>query len=74
MELCGGGTGAFLNTVDFKVIFFQHKKLADVKIPIYLDKHGEAVKEKSIHNGFRLNKPQLDNAIRHYYNNELIFP
>ena len=74
VELCGGGTGAFLNTVDFKVIFFQHKKLADVKIPIYLDKHGEAVKEKSIHNGFRLNKPQLDNAIRHYYNNELIFP
>ena len=74
VELCGGGTGAFLNTVDFKVIFFQHKKLADVKIPIYLDKHGEAVKEKSIHNGFRLNKPQLDNAIRHYYNNELILP
>ena len=74
VELCGGGTGVFLNIVDFKVVFIQQKKFSDVKIPIYLDKHGESIKEKSIHNGFRLNKAQLENAFRHYYNNDLIFP
>ena len=74
VELCGGGTGALLNIVDFKVIFFQQKKFSNVKIPIYLDKHGESINDKSIHNGFSLNQAQLKNAIKHFYNNDLIFP
>ena len=74
VEFCGGGTGALLNILDFKVIFFQQKKFSNIKIPIYLDKHGESINDKSIHNGFSLNKVQLKNAIRRYYNNDLIFP
>ena len=73
MELCGGGTGVFLYTLNFNVTFVQNKKISKTKIPLYLDKHGESIKEKSIHNGFCLNEAQLKKAKKILYNNDLIF-
>ena len=73
VELCGGGTGVFLYTLNFNVTFVQNKKISKTKIPLYLDKHGESIKEKSIHNGFCLNEAQLKKAKKILYNNDLIF-
>ena len=73
IEICGGGTGALLNIEDFSVIFTQQKKYSKISISLYLDKHGESIKENSIHNGFELNKAQLKKAKKIYYNNDLVF-
>ena len=73
VELCGGGTGAFINILDFNVIFIQQNKFSKNKIPLYLDKHGESIKVNSIHNGFILNDVQLEKAKKKFYNNDLIF-
>ena len=73
IELCGGGTGAFLNIMDFNIIFIQQKLFSKNKIPLYLDKHGESIKANSIHNGFTLNDVQLQKAKIKMYNNDLIF-
>ena len=73
IEICGGGTGALLNIEDFSVIFTQQKKYSNISISLYLDKHGESIKENSIHNGFKLNKAQLKKAKNIYYNNDLVF-
>ena len=73
IELCGGGTGAFLNIMDFNIIFIQQKLFSKNKIPLYLDKHGESIKVNSIHNGFTLNDVQLQKAKIKMYNNDLIF-
>jgi hypothetical protein len=73
VELCGGGTGAFLNILDFNVIFIQQKLFSKKTIPLYLDKHGEPIKVNSIHNGFTLNDAQLQKAKKKMNNNDLIF-
>ena len=73
IEICGGGTGALLNIEDFSVIFTQQKKYSKISISLYLDKHGESIKENSIHNGFKLNQAQLKKAKKIYYNNDLVF-
>ena len=73
VDICGGGSGAFLNIRDFSIMFIQQKKLSKIKIPIYLDKHGESIKENFIHNDFRLNEAQVNKAIRQYYNNDIVF-
>ena len=73
VELCGGGTGAFLNILDFNVIFIQQKLFSKKSIPLYLDKHGEPIKVNSIHNGFTLNDAQLQKAKKKMNNNDLIF-
>ena len=73
VELCGGGTGVFLNSLDFSISFVQQRKISKNKIPLYLDKHGESIKENKIHNGFCLNDAQLKKAKRKFYNNDLIF-
>ena len=73
VELCGGGTGAFLNTLDFNIIFVRKNKFSKNKIPLYLDKHGESIKENTIHNGFNLNDAQLKKAKIKFYNNDFIF-
>ena len=73
VELCGGGTGAFINILDLNIIFVQQNKFSQNKIPLYLDIHGEPIKENSIHKDFSLNKIQLNKARKKFYNNDLIF-
>ena len=75
VELCGGNTGVFLSSLNFNVFFVQQKKISKTKIPLYLDKHGESIKENSnsIHNGFEINEVQLKKAKKIFYNNDFIF-
>ena len=50
-------------------------EISKTKIPLYLDKHGESIKENSnsIHNGFEINEVQLKKAKKIFYNNDFIF-
>ena len=73
IDLCGGGNGVFLNSKNFRVIYLQQKKFSEIKIPLYLDQHGEPVKDKEINKYFKLNEIQLKKSIQLFTDNSIIF-
>ena len=73
IDLCGGGNGVFLNSKNFRVIYLQQKKFSEIKIPLYLDQHGEPVKDNEINKYFKLNEIQLKKSIQLFTDNSIIF-